>query len=164
MRAGSAVASSGRHLVGMVLQAILVIAIIAALTIAAATVYRSAPVGADSVFAKGAKTGWIVVGATADVARSATTTDSYFVASGCGFRANSPDYYMVIHGPAPDTAKLAYWVDAFPVGGDGCGEATPTWTGSGVDGEFDVWVVRSASGNPWQAQPASNTVTIDIAN
>jgi hypothetical protein len=164
MRAGSAIASSGRHIVGMVFQAILIVAIIAALSFAAATVYRGAPVGAGSVFAKGAKTGWIVVGATADVVRSSITTDSHFVASGCGFRANSPDYFLVIHGPAPDTKRLAYWVDAFPVGGDGCGEATPSWTSSGVDGSFDVWVVRSASGNPWQAQPASNIVTVNITN
>ena len=90
-------------------------------------------------------------------------TDSHFETSGCGFRANSSDYFL-IYGPAPDTASLAYWVDPFPVGRDSCGAATPSWTSSGIDGTFDVYVVRSASGNPWQAQPASNVVTIDIEN
>jgi len=164
MRAGSVVAGGVRHAAGIGLQALLIVAIAAALVFAVATASGRAPLGADTALAKGARTGWIVVGATAGVARSSLTTDSHFVASGCGFRANSTDYSLVIHGPAPDTKRLAYWVDAFPVGADGCGQATPSWTSSGVDGTFDVWVVRSASGNPWQAQPASNVVTIEIVN
>jgi hypothetical protein len=166
MRAGTAIASSARHIIGVGLQALLIAAIVAGLAFAAATASGSAPGGANSVFAaKGGNNGaWITVG-SGDAARlESATLDSHFVASGCGFRANSSDYYLVIYGPAPDTASLAYWVDPFPVGSDGCGSATPTWTSSGIDGSFDVYVVRSPSGSPWQAQPASNTVTISIVN
>jgi len=164
MRAGSAIASGTRHIAGVAIQAFLVLAIVAALVFAAATAIGRAPNGADSVLAKGARSGWIVVGPTTGVARSSVTTDSHFVASGCAFRANSSDHYLVIVGPAPDTASLAYWVDPFPVGRDGCGSATPSWSSSGIDGTFDVYVVRSPSGNPWQAQPVSNTVTVEIVN
>jgi hypothetical protein len=166
MRVGSAIASSTRHAVGVGFQALLVAAIVAALAFATATVVGSAPGGAHSVFAaKGSNNGaWITVGSGTDATLATATVDSHFVASGCGFRAGSSDYYLVIYGPAPDTASLAYWVDPFPVGGDGCGSATPSWVSSGVDGTFDVYVVRSPSGNPWQAQPASNTVTITIIN
>lgn len=51
MRAGNAIASSGRHVVGMALQAVLVVAIVAALVFAAATVTGNGPGGADSVLA-----------------------------------------------------------------------------------------------------------------
>jgi hypothetical protein len=88
--------------------------------------------------------------------------DSHFTAGGCGFRANDENYYLVVHGPAPGTASLAYWVDGFRVGGDGCGSATPSWASSGVTGTFDVYVVRSASGNPWQARPVTNIVEVNI--
>src|SRR5258706_16370292 len=50
MRAGSAFASSTRHIVGVALQAFLLAAIVAALTFATATVVGSAPGGAHSVF------------------------------------------------------------------------------------------------------------------
>ena len=96
-----------------------------------------------------------------------TTTlsgNSHFTASGCGFRASDDNYYLVIRGPAPDTASLAYWVDPFPVASDGCGSATPSWTSSGVTGTFDVYVVRSASGNPWQARPVTNVVEVDVTS
>jgi hypothetical protein len=95
---------------------------------------------------------------------SALSGDSHFTAGGCSFRANDENYYLVIHGPAPDTASLAYWVDPFPVGGDGCGSATPSWTSSGVTGTFDVFVVRSPSGNPWQARSVTNVVEVDITS
>jgi hypothetical protein len=88
---------------------------------------------------------------------------SNFTAAGCGFRASDESYYLVVRGPGLYTSGLTYWVDHFPVGSDGCGAASPTWSGSGVAGDFDVYVVRSASNNPWQAQPASNVVTIYIA-
>ena len=123
-----------------------------------------APVGADSVLAKGSRSAWIVVNGAASGARSSLVTDSHFETSGCGFRASSSDDFLVIYGPAPDTASLAYWVDPFPVGRESRGAATPSWTSSGIDGTFDVYVVRSASGNPWQAQPALYVVTIDIEN
>jgi hypothetical protein len=99
--------------------------------------------------------------------RPNTTTlsgDSHFNAGGCRFRANDENYYLVIHGPAPDTESLAYWVDPFPVGSDGCGRATPSWTSSGVMGTFDVYVVRSAAGNPWQARPVTNVVEVDVTS
>lgn len=164
MRAGSAISSSTRHVVGVAFQALLVASIVAGITFAGATVAGKAPGGAVSVLAaKGGNNGaWIIVGS--GTALSSATVDSHFVASGCGFRANGSDYYLVVYGPAPDTASLGYWVDAFPVGSDGCGSATPSWISSGVDGTFDVYVVRSPSGNPWQAQPVSNTVTISIVN
>jgi len=98
---------------------------------------------------------------------SALTTlsgDSHFTAGGCGFRANDANYYLVIHGPAPDTASLAYWVDPFPVGSAGCGSATPSWTSSGVSGTFDVYVVRSPSGNPWQGQPVTNILQVNVTS
>jgi hypothetical protein len=90
--------------------------------------------------------------------------DSHFVAEGCGFRADDGSYYLVEHGPAPDTASLAYWVDPFPVGSDGCGSATPSWTSSGVTGTFEVYVVRSPSGNPWMARPVTNVVEVDVTS
>jgi hypothetical protein len=89
---------------------------------------------------------------------------SHFSASGCGFRANDDNYYLVVRGPGLYTSSLTYWVDHFPADSNGCGSASPSWSGSGVTGNFDVYVVRSASGNPWQAQPASNVVTIYISS
>ena len=62
---------------------------------------------------------------------SSPAGDSHFTAGGCGFRANDGNYYLVVYGPAPDTASLAYWVDPFPVDRSGCGSATPLWTSSG---------------------------------
>jgi hypothetical protein len=95
---------------------------------------------------------------------STLSGDSHFIVGGCGFRANDKNYYLVVHGPAPDTASLAYWVDPFPVGGNGCGSATPSWGSSGVTGSFDTYVVRSPSGNPWQANPVSNVVTVNVTS
>jgi hypothetical protein len=95
---------------------------------------------------------------------SALSGDSHFTAGGCNFRASDTNYYLVIHGPAPDTASLAYWVDPFPVGSDGCGSATPSWTSSGVTGTFDVYVVRSPSGNPWQAHSVTNVVEVNVTS
>jgi hypothetical protein len=161
MRAYSAITSSTRHVVGVCLQALLVAAIVAALAFATATMLGKAPAGANSVSAKSGP--WISVASGTKSALSGAY-DSHFVASGCGFRANGKDYYLVVRGPAPDTASLAYWVDPFAVGGDGCGSGTPSWSSSGVDGSFSVYVVRSPAGNPWQAQPTSNVVTISIVN
>jgi hypothetical protein len=92
------------------------------------------------------------------------TYTSHFTASGCGFRAGDTSYYLVVRGPGLYTSGLTTWADHFPVAADGCGSATPTWSGSGVTGSFDVYVVRSPSGNPWSAQPLSNTVTITISS
>jgi hypothetical protein len=89
---------------------------------------------------------------------------SHFTAAGCGFRAGSPDYAMVVLGPAPDTASLAYWVDPFPVDANGCGTATVSWTSSGVPGSFQVYVARSPSDNFWRAQPASNVVVVIVTS
>ena len=102
---------------------------------------------------------------TGTVATSSTpTSGSIFTASGCGFRANSTDYAMVVYGPAAQSAYYGYWVDSFPVGPNGCGSSTVTWTSSGVPGTFQVWVARSPSGNFTKAQPASNVVTITITS
>jgi hypothetical protein len=89
---------------------------------------------------------------------------SHFTASGCGFKANDSGYELVVRGPGQFTSSLTYWVDAFPVGSSGCGSASPTWSGSGVTGYFDVYVVHSPSGNATQAQPTSNVVTIYISS
>ena len=51
MRAGTAIASGTRHIVGVALQASLIVAIVAGLAFAGATVAGSAPGGAQSVFA-----------------------------------------------------------------------------------------------------------------
>lgn len=95
---------------------------------------------------------------------SALSGDSHFTAGGCGFRANDKNYYLVVYGPAPHTASLAYWVDPFTVGASGCGSATPSWGSSGVTGTFEVYVVRSPSGNPWQAQPVTNVVQVGVTS
>ena len=153
MQAGSAAASVAR--VRAIKGAILSAAVIAALVVAPAA----------TLAAKGGNSApWIAVNSGSALSLTSVAVDSHFVASGCGFRANGSDYYLVVYGPAPDTASLGYWVDSFTVGGDGCGSATPTWASSGVDGTFNVYVVRSPSGNPWQAQPDSNIVTISIVN
>jgi hypothetical protein len=83
--------------------------------------------------------------------QTAASTGSLFTATGCGFRTSSNDHYMVVRGPAPDTTSLGYWVDPFPTGRDGCGNATVSWTGSGVPGDFDVYIVRVPRATPWQA-------------
>jgi hypothetical protein len=98
------------------------------------------------------------------LAASSAGMSSHFTASGCGFRAGDDSYYLVVRGPGLYTSSLTFWVDHFPVGSNGCGSASPSWSGSGVTGNFDVYVVRSPSGNPWQAQPASNTVTVYISS
>jgi hypothetical protein len=89
---------------------------------------------------------------------------SHFTASGCGFRANDQNYYLVILGPGLYTSQLTTWVDRFSVGSDGCGTGSPSWSGSGLTGTFDVYVARSASGNPSSAQPSSNIVSIYISS
>jgi hypothetical protein len=102
-------------------------------------------------------------GTTTRTDATVTAVDSSkFTGWGCGYRANSSDYYMVVRGPAPSTESLGYWVDPFPTNRDGCGSAAISWASSGVPGTFEVWVVRSPAGNPWQAQPASNVVTLEI--
>jgi hypothetical protein len=113
------------------------------------------------------KTATITVTDNSSGLSAPTTTSgfsSHFTASGCGFKANDSNYELVVRGPGQFTSSLTYWVDAFPVGLNGCGRASPSWSGSGMTGYFDVYVVRSPSGNATQAQPASNVVTIYISN
>jgi len=97
-------------------------------------------------------------------AASTTGMSSHFTAAGCGFKANDSSDYLVVRGPGLYTSGLTTWADHFPVGSNGCGSGSPTWSGSGVTGNFDVYVVRSPSGNPWSAQAISNTVTIHISS
>ena len=76
MRAGSVIASSGRHVVSAVVQAFLIVAIIAALVFAVATVTLRGPAGAGSVLA-GSPNGssWIKL-AGASTARSTLSLGS----------------------------------------------------------------------------------------
>lgn len=154
--------------IAAVVEATLVAAIIAMVALAFSPVSRPASQLANVGVAQARSMGTIRVTfgstTTATDARVFMNDGSKFSSDGCGFRARSDDYYMVVRGPAPDTDGLAYWVDPFPVDGTGCGSATVSWTSSGVPGDFEVYVVRSASGNPWQASPASNTVTVTIVN
>jgi hypothetical protein len=165
MRAVSTLASGARHLTGVAAQAILIAAIIALVALFLSPVYRPATWIAGTEQAAAARLGSISVtfdGSTAQLTEA--TSGSIFSASGCGFRAGSDDYYMVVYGPTMYSSSLGYWVDAFPVGRDGCGTAAVSWSSSGVPGAFDVWVARSPSGNPWQAQPSSNVVRVTITN
>ena len=62
MRPTSAIASGTRHVLGVGLQALLIVAIIAALAFAAATLAGKAPAGAGSVFAGNPnQTSWIAL-------------------------------------------------------------------------------------------------------
>jgi len=63
MRAGSVIASSGRHVVSAVVQAFLIVAIIAALVFAVATATGNGPAGAKGVFAGRARTASIELSA-----------------------------------------------------------------------------------------------------
>jgi hypothetical protein len=119
--------------------------------------------GTSVGFASAKPLGTITVSDSTAAATSSGMT-SHFTATGCGFRASDDSYYLVVRGPGLYTSSLTYWVDHFPVGSNGCGSATPSWAGSGVTGNFDVYVVKSPSGNPWQAQPASNVLTIYISS
>ena len=77
MRAGTAITSGMRHIVGVGLQAFLIAAIVAALAFAAATAAGSAPGGADSVFAaKGDGGRFTATIAFADTSRLAASADS----------------------------------------------------------------------------------------
>jgi hypothetical protein len=166
MRALSFASSAVRHVLGAGMEAILIALIAAALLLALSPVYRPASelAGAGPADAGGHKASIQVVFGTSALAPVSDESGSIFTAFGCGFRPNGSSYYMMVRGPAPDTTSLGYWVDPFAVGADGCGSSTVSWTSSGVTGDFQVWVVRSPSGNPWQAQPISNIVTITITS
>ena len=166
MRVFHYASSAVSHALEVSTQALLIAAIVALTLLALSPVYRPANVLVGTGHAAaGAGKGWIDVSfGTSGFAPASSTSGSIFTSHGCGFRSNSNDYYMVVRGPAPDTASLAYWVDPFAVDSNGCGSSTVSWTSSGVPGDFQVWVVRSPSGNPWQAQPASNVVTVTITS
>jgi hypothetical protein len=165
MRAISAGASAIRYIAVAITEASLVAATIAVFALALSPVFAPANSILGTGSASAARLATIEVTMQGDAAQSSTSSSgSIFTAWGCDFRPSDPNYYMVVYGPAPDTASLAYWVDPFPVRADGCGAATVSWTSSGVPGDFDVWVVRSPSGNPWQAHPASNVVTVTITD
>jgi hypothetical protein len=165
MRAFSIAGSGVRHVAGVAAQALLIAAIVAIVALVLSPLYQPASWIAGTDRAAAGRMGTINVSFGSGDARAATTEGgSIFTATGCGFRASSSDYYMVVHGPTVDSAALGYWVDSFVVGRDGCGSSTVSWSSSGVAGDFEVWVVRSASGNPWQAQPSSNVVMVSVTN
>lgn len=166
MRALSTAASGARHSMIAIAEALLVAVIFAAVLLALSPISKPAEslAGVESVQAGALKGSIQVTFGTSTTTLTLSAEGSIFTSFGCGFRANSKDYYMVVRGPALDTSSLGYWVDPFAVGSSGCGSSTVSWTSSGVAGDFDVWIVRSASGNPWQAQPVSNLVTITITN
>jgi hypothetical protein len=166
MRALFIASSAVRRALGAGLEALLIATIAAALLLALSPVYRPAAelAGTRPAAAGGHKASIQVVFGTSALAPASDDSGSIFTAFGCGFRASGSDYYMMVRGPAPDTTSLGYWVDPFTVGVDGCGSSTVSWTSSGVTGDFQVWVVRSPSGNPWRAQPVSNIVDITITS
>lgn len=71
MRAVSAIASGTRHVFGVGLQALIIAAIVASLTIATALVVGGHPAGGGSVFAARSSTSWI---ALSQVNRTAAAT------------------------------------------------------------------------------------------
>jgi hypothetical protein len=100
---------------------------------------------------------------TEDSLLNSGVSSGQFTASGCGFRASSDDYFLVVRGPGVGTS-LGYWYDGFRTNESGCGSRSPSWAGSGVAGNFDVYVVFSGSGQPWKGQLASNVVTVTITD
>jgi len=83
MRAGSAIASSGRHVAGMALQALLIVAIVAALVFAAAIVTLGNPAGATDALA-----GRVVATIEFD-SSTARTAGSPSFADSVGFRVDA---------------------------------------------------------------------------
>lgn len=91
---------------------------------------------------------------------------SHFTTTGCGFKANSSDYAVVILGPGLYTTSLTSWVNAFITDASGCGTTVTSWTNSGVTGSFDVYVVSAPNSNPYPhfSQPISNVVTMVVSS
>jgi len=159
MRAGSAFASSTRHVVGVGFQALLVVAIVAALAFAAATVVGSAPGGAHSVFA--AKGG----GGNPHVSGGAPTTTATITVPDGPFGGTTV---------ASTNAAAGQWVREYCVSADGGalvdyritddnGQAvlslgpTPTWSSGGAscNASLGTW---DGNGN-WQTS-ASTTFNV----
>jgi hypothetical protein len=99
MRAGSAIASSTRHVVGVGFQALLVVAIVAALVFAAATVVGIAPGGAHSVFAAKGGNGGGNGGGGGSTGSGGSTGGSYSInlVSGAGLAAVSMSYGATVN-------------------------------------------------------------------
>ncbi len=101
MRAGTAIASGMRHVVGVGLQALLIVAIVAGLAFAAATVVGKAPGGADSVFAAKGGNGHGHGGGAASTAAWLSVTPhsaavgETFVITGGGFDPSVTTYILV---------------------------------------------------------------------
>ncbi len=123
MRAGTAIASGMRHVIGVGLQALLIVAIVAGLAFADATVVGKAPGGADTVFAAkggqghgrggvaGSTSAWLSV-TPHDVAVGET-----FAIAGGGFDP-SVTTYILVKKPSSTTFFYA------SVGADGSLSAT----------------------------------------
>lgn len=86
MRAVSTIASGTRHVVGVGLQALLIVAIIAALTVATAFVVGGHPAGGTSVFAGKSQTSWIELAQGA----GATATTQPSLGSSVAFLSGYP--------------------------------------------------------------------------
>ncbi len=101
MRAGTAIASSIRHVVGVGLQALLIALIVAGLAFAVATVAGSAPGGADSVFAakggNGHGHGGVAVSTAAwlSVTPHDAAVGETFAITGGGFDPSATTYLFV---------------------------------------------------------------------
>jgi hypothetical protein len=86
MRIVSAIGTSTRHIVGVGLQALLVVAIVAALAFAAAAAAGGAPGGAHSVFAaRGGQGGHAAYPGTLVATPSTLQAGDYFDVTGCGY-------------------------------------------------------------------------------
>ena len=96
MRAGTAIATTLRHTVGVGIQALLIAAIVAALAFAMATVSGGAPGGADSVLAAkggpaggGGSTSWIALAQPEGLAAAAQVTLGSNVTFAAGYPSNT---------------------------------------------------------------------------
>ncbi len=102
MRAGTAIASGARHIIGVSLQALIIAAIVVALAFAAAVVVGSSPSGADSVFAAKGGNGRGGHGVPATTSSASLTVTPHNVAvgetfaiSGSGFDPSRTTYLLV---------------------------------------------------------------------
>jgi len=169
MRAGTAIASSMRHIIEMALQALLIASIVAGLAFAAATVVGSAPGGADSVLAarggngggggggNGKGNGGQVVTTPAWVRATpgdAAAWGSRVDIDGCGY-AFAPAEVRVVHSAGAS--------EAFVVGvwSSGCMASTYLTTQEPGIYTIEVYQVSGNNGNETSSLLASTTVSVN---